>query len=157
MATRTAIHLGGPLPEVRASRRSAREAADPHERESVTVRTAQVPRWRIRFLEHDDDDSQQGGDFHASRACGWMHPAEVADAVLTRRQHVLQIAAHKRVRGERAFLAFLWLTFVVLTAVAVACLTIYDMIKAVERGVRIEGIHLVEKKGGKSGHYRAGD
>jgi cyclic pyranopterin phosphate synthase len=42
-----------------------------------------------------------------------------------------------------------------LTAVAVACLTIYDMIKAAERGVRIEGIHLVEKKGGKSGHYRA--
>src|ERR1700676_3826238 len=42
-----------------------------------------------------------------------------------------------------------------LTAVAVACLTIYDMIKAVERGVRIEGIHLIEKKGGKSGHYRA--
>jgi cyclic pyranopterin phosphate synthase len=31
------------------------------------------------------------------------------------------------------------------------------MIKAVERGTRIEGIHLVEKKGGKSGHYRAGD
>ena len=42
-----------------------------------------------------------------------------------------------------------------LTAVAVACLTIYDMVKAVERGVRIEGIRLVEKKGGKSGHYRA--
>jgi cyclic pyranopterin phosphate synthase len=42
-----------------------------------------------------------------------------------------------------------------LTAVSVACLTIYDMIKAAERGVRIEGIHLVEKIGGKSGHYRA--
>jgi cyclic pyranopterin phosphate synthase len=42
-----------------------------------------------------------------------------------------------------------------LTAVAVACLTIYDMIKAVERGVRIESIRLVEKSGGKSGHYRA--
>jgi cyclic pyranopterin phosphate synthase len=42
-----------------------------------------------------------------------------------------------------------------LTAVSVACLTIYDMVKAVERGVRIDGIHLVEKKGGKSGHYRA--
>ena len=42
-----------------------------------------------------------------------------------------------------------------LTAVSVACLTIYDMIKAVERGARIDGIHLVEKKGGKSGHYRA--
>ena len=44
-----------------------------------------------------------------------------------------------------------------LTAAAVACLTIYDMIKAVERGVRIEGIHLVEKTGGKSGRYRARD
>jgi cyclic pyranopterin phosphate synthase len=42
-----------------------------------------------------------------------------------------------------------------LTAVSIACLTIYDMVKAVERGIRIEAIHLVEKKGGKSGHYRA--
>jgi cyclic pyranopterin phosphate synthase len=44
-----------------------------------------------------------------------------------------------------------------LTAVSVACLTIYDMIKAVERGVRIEGIRLIEKKGGKSGHYLVTD
>src|SRR5437016_11295716 len=42
-----------------------------------------------------------------------------------------------------------------LTAVSVACLTIYDMVKGVERGMRIEGIHLVEKRGGKSGVYRA--
>ncbi|HEY2184024.1 MAG TPA: cyclic pyranopterin monophosphate synthase MoaC [Xanthobacteraceae bacterium] len=42
-----------------------------------------------------------------------------------------------------------------LTAVAVACLTVYDMVKAVERGISIEGIRLVEKYGGKSGHYRA--
>jgi len=42
-----------------------------------------------------------------------------------------------------------------LTAVAAACLTIYDMVKAVERGMRIEGIRLVEKSGGRSGHYRA--
>jgi cyclic pyranopterin phosphate synthase len=42
-----------------------------------------------------------------------------------------------------------------LTAVAVGCLTIYDMVKAAERGMRIEGIHLVEKRGGKSGLYRS--
>jgi cyclic pyranopterin monophosphate synthase len=42
-----------------------------------------------------------------------------------------------------------------LTAVSVACLTIYDMVKAVDRGMRIEGIRLVEKSGGRSGHYRA--
>lgn len=42
-----------------------------------------------------------------------------------------------------------------LTAVSVACLTVYDMVKAVERGMRIEGVRLVEKQGGKSGHFRA--
>jgi cyclic pyranopterin phosphate synthase len=41
-----------------------------------------------------------------------------------------------------------------LTAVAVACLTIYDMVKAVERGMRIEAIRLIEKRGGKSGYHR---
>jgi cyclic pyranopterin phosphate synthase len=43
-----------------------------------------------------------------------------------------------------------------LTAVSVACLTIYDMIKAVEREMRIEGIRLIEKRGGKSGVFKAG-
>ena len=42
-----------------------------------------------------------------------------------------------------------------LTAVAVACLTIYDMVKAVERGMRIEAIRLIEKRGGKSGYHRS--
>jgi cyclic pyranopterin phosphate synthase len=42
-----------------------------------------------------------------------------------------------------------------LTAVSVACLTIYDMVKAIERGMRIEGIRLMEKRGGKSGHFHA--
>lgn len=42
-----------------------------------------------------------------------------------------------------------------LTAVSVACLTIYDMAKALQRDMTIEGIRLVEKIGGKSGHYRA--
>jgi cyclic pyranopterin phosphate synthase len=44
-----------------------------------------------------------------------------------------------------------------LTAVSIACLTIYDMVKAVERGIRIEGIRLLRKSGGKSGDYRAED
>ncbi len=40
-----------------------------------------------------------------------------------------------------------------LTAVSVAALTVYDMLKAAEKGMRIEGIHLVRKTGGKSGTY----
>jgi cyclic pyranopterin phosphate synthase len=42
-----------------------------------------------------------------------------------------------------------------LTAVSVACLTIYDMVKAAQRDMRIEDIRVLEKHGGKSGSYRA--
>ena len=42
-----------------------------------------------------------------------------------------------------------------LTAVSVACLTIYDMAKAVDRGMEISGIRVLTKSGGKSGDYRA--
>ncbi|MFT4098374.1 MAG: cyclic pyranopterin monophosphate synthase MoaC [Rhodoblastus sp.] len=41
-----------------------------------------------------------------------------------------------------------------LTAVSVACLTIYDMLKAADRGMRIDGVTLEEKRGGKSGDWR---
>ncbi len=42
-----------------------------------------------------------------------------------------------------------------LTAVSVACLTIYDMVKAVDRGMSFSGIRLLEKTGGRSGTFRA--
>ena len=42
-----------------------------------------------------------------------------------------------------------------LTAVSVACLTLYDMLKAADKGMRFDGIRLVEKTGGKSGTWRA--
>ena len=41
-----------------------------------------------------------------------------------------------------------------LTAVSVACLTVYDMAKAVDRGMRIENVRLLEKSGGRSGHWQ---
>lgn len=44
-----------------------------------------------------------------------------------------------------------------LTAVSVACLTVYDMVKAADHGMRIEGIRLLEKTGGRSGDWRAPD
>ena len=42
-----------------------------------------------------------------------------------------------------------------LTAVSVACLTVYDMVKAVDRGIIISDLKLIEKLGGKSGHFKA--
>ncbi len=44
-----------------------------------------------------------------------------------------------------------------LTAVAVGCLTVYDMVKAVDRGMVIEGVRLTSKTGGTRGDWRKGD
>ena len=44
-----------------------------------------------------------------------------------------------------------------LTAVSVAALTLYDMCKSVDRGIRIEGVRLVHKSGGQSGDFTVGD
>ena len=41
-----------------------------------------------------------------------------------------------------------------MTAASVAALTVYDMVKGVERGVEIAAVHLLEKTGGRSGHWR---
>ena len=59
------------------------------------------------------------------------------------------------VRAEAKTLGQTGVEMEALTAVAVACLTIYDMAKAVDRGMRIEGVRLIEKRGGKSGVWRA--
>ena len=63
----------------------------------------------------------------------------------------LHVRAMARVSGQTG------VEMEALTAVSVACLTIYDMAKAVDRGMRIEGIRLLEKSGGKSGDWKAGD
>ena len=44
-----------------------------------------------------------------------------------------------------------------LTAASVAALTVYDMTKALDKSIEITGLRLVEKTGGKSGHYKRGD
>jgi cyclic pyranopterin phosphate synthase len=62
----------------------------------------------------------------------------------------LRVTALARVSGKTG------VEMEALTAASVACLTIYDMAKAVDRGMVISGIRLVEKTGGKSGDYKAG-
>ena len=62
-----------------------------------------------------------------------------------------------RVTAEVKVLGPTGVEMAALTAVSVACLTIYDMVKAADRGMRIEGIRLLAKDGGRSGAYRAED
>ncbi|MGB7245784.1 MAG: cyclic pyranopterin monophosphate synthase MoaC [Methylovirgula sp.] len=61
----------------------------------------------------------------------------------------IKISAHAKIAGQTG------VEMEALTAVAIACLTIYDMLKAADPGMRIEAIELVEKTGGKSGTFRA--
>jgi cyclic pyranopterin phosphate synthase len=62
----------------------------------------------------------------------------------------LRVRALARVNGKTG------VEMEALTAASVACLTIYDMAKAVDRGMTISGIRLLEKSGGRSGVYKAG-
>ncbi len=59
----------------------------------------------------------------------------------------VEITATVRVRGQTG------VEMEALTAVSVAALTIYDMVKAVDRGMRIEAVRVVRKSGGKSGDF----
>jgi cyclic pyranopterin phosphate synthase len=112
-------------------------------------------------------DAKKGDVLGAARIAGIMaakrtheliplcHPLPLSKVAVEiepdRRLPGLVVRSTVRVRGPTG------VEMEALTAVAVACLTIYDMVKAAERGMRIEGIRLLEKRGGKSGHYRAQD
>ena len=79
------------------------------------------------------------------------HPLQLSmvDVMLTPRRDGFEIEARVRTTGPTG------VEMEALTAVSVAALTIYDMVKAVDRTMTIEDIRLVEKRGGRSGHYRA--
>jgi cyclic pyranopterin phosphate synthase len=62
----------------------------------------------------------------------------------------LRIEAQVKVTGQTG------VEMEALTAVTVACLTVYDMLKAADKTMRFDGIRLVEKTGGRSGEFRAG-
>jgi cyclic pyranopterin monophosphate synthase len=110
-------------------------------------------------------DAKKGDVLGAARIAGIMaakktheliplcHPLALSkveiDIAPDRRQPGLIVRATAKLKGQTG------VEMEALTAVSVACLTIYDMVKAVERGMRIEGIRLIEKRGGKSGIYRA--
>ena len=61
----------------------------------------------------------------------------------------VRVTAEARVSGQTG------VEMEALTAVAIACLTVYDMVKAVDRGMRIEGVRLLRKEGGRSGVHDA--
>jgi cyclic pyranopterin monophosphate synthase len=110
-------------------------------------------------------DAKKGDVLGAARLAGIMaakrtheliplcHPLPVSkiavDCAIDPKLPGVRVTAEVRVRAQTG------VEMEALTAVSVACLTIYDMVKAADRGMRIEGIRLVKKSGGRSGTYAA--
>jgi cyclic pyranopterin phosphate synthase len=109
--------------------------------------------------------SKKGDVIGAARIAGIMaakrtheliplcHPLAITkvgiDFVLTQSPPGIHVTAEVKVAGQTG------VEMEALTAVSVACLTLYDMLKAADKTMTIEGIHLVEKTGGKSGAFKA--
>ena len=82
------------------------------------------------------------------------HPLPIAKAVVEF-ETIREPECGIHVTGEVKVTGKTGVEMEALTAVSVACLTIYDMLKAADKTMRFEGIRLVEKTGGRSGHFRA--
>jgi cyclic pyranopterin phosphate synthase len=110
-------------------------------------------------------DAKKGDVIGAARIAGIMAAKRTPDLIplchqLALAKVVVDIAPDDalpglRVRAETRCAGQTGVEMEALTAVSVACLTVYDMAKAIDRGMRIEGVRLVAKSGGKSGDWRA--
>jgi cyclic pyranopterin monophosphate synthase len=110
-------------------------------------------------------DAKKGDVIGAARIAGIMAAKKTADLIplchaLSLTKVSIDIAPDEAlpglsVRAEARCVGPTGVEMEALTAVSVACLTIYDMAKAIDRGMSIEGLRLIEKRGGKSGEWRA--
>jgi cyclic pyranopterin monophosphate synthase len=110
-------------------------------------------------------DAKKGDVIGAARIAGIMAAKKTADLIplchaLSLTKVSVDIAPDEalpglKVRAEARCVGPTGVEMEALTAVSVACLTIYDMAKAIDRGMSIEAVRLLEKRGGKSGEWRA--
>ena len=109
-------------------------------------------------------DAKKGDVLGAARIAGIMAAKKTADLIplchpLSLSKVLVDIAPDDAlpglaVRAEARCVGPTGVEMEALTAVSVACLTIYDMAKAIDRGMSIEEVRLIEKRGGKSGEWR---
>jgi cyclic pyranopterin monophosphate synthase len=110
-------------------------------------------------------DAKKGDVIGAARIAGIMAAKKTADLIplchpVSLSKVSIDISPDQAlpglaVRAETRCIGHTGVEMEALTAVSVACLTIYDMAKAIDRGMSIEAVRLMEKRGGKSGEWRA--
>jgi cyclic pyranopterin monophosphate synthase len=112
-------------------------------------------------------DAKKGDVIGAARIAGIMAAKKTPDLIplchaLNLTKVSVDIAPDEalpglQVRAEARCVGPTGVEMEALTAVSLACLTIYDMAKAIDRGMSIEGLRLIEKRGGKSGEWRTAE
>lgn len=130
-------------------------------REAVARGRIRMSRATVRLVA--SGRNKKGDPLQTARLAGIMaakrtadliplcHPLQLSfvDVVLTARRDGFEVEARVRTSGPTG------VEMEALTAVSVAALTIYDMLKAADRAMEIGDIRLLEKRGGRSGAYRA--
>lgn len=91
------------------------------------------------------------GGKHTAELIPLCHPIALTDLVVAITPD--RAAGVLRIRAEAATTGPTGVEMEAMTAASVAALTVYDMVKGVERGVEIRGLRLVSKSGGKSGEW----
>ena len=117
----------------------------------------------LRLIEQGD--APKGDVLAAARIAGIMAAKRTSDLIplchplalskVTVDFELLRDAPCVRVEAMAKALGRTGVEMEALTAVSVSCLTLYDMLKARDKGMRIEGIRLLSKTGGKSGDFHA--
>ncbi|MGC2394621.1 MAG: cyclic pyranopterin monophosphate synthase MoaC [Rhodomicrobium sp.] len=133
------------------------------ERVAVAEGYVVMERGTLRLIE--EGDAPKGDVLAAARIAGIMAAKRTSDFIplchplaLTKVQVDFELSPALpgvRVEAMAKALGQTGVEMEALTAVSVACLTLYDMLKARDKGMRIEGMRLLSKTGGKSGDYRA--
>jgi cyclic pyranopterin monophosphate synthase len=138
-------------------------------RKDATVREAKaeavIVLSRAAFKAALSGNAKKGDVLAAARVAGIMaakktseliplcHPIALANATIefetVKKRHAIRILATAKTTGQTG------VEMEALTAASIAALTIYDMVKAIDRGAVIESVRLLAKSGGKSGDYAA--
>ncbi|WP_366555894.1 cyclic pyranopterin monophosphate synthase MoaC [Aquibaculum sediminis] len=141
------------------------DVSDKQETERVAVAKGDIVMQPETLARIRDGGVKKGDVLSVARLAGIMgakrtpdliplcHPLALTkvsvDLALAPERNAVEITATCKLKGRTG------VEMEALTAVSVAALTVYDMCKAVDRGMRIENVRLAHKSGGKSGDYEA--
>jgi cyclic pyranopterin phosphate synthase len=133
-------------------------------REAVAEAFVELNEGVLRALAGADGGNPKGNPLEVARFAGMQAAKRTSELIPMCHPLALSfveveaevVAGGVRVRATAATVAGTGVEMEAMVAASVAALTVYDMTKALDKGIRIRGVELVSKSGGKSGEWRRG-